>query len=59
MKTNKKINLVTTIAITKICFTFAFNNTSHASHLNSAPGLVFDFNRVTLNTSIRQNHQVG
>jgi hypothetical protein len=37
-----------TIAVTKICHIFALNNTSHASHLNSAPGLVFDFYRVNL-----------
>lgn len=28
---------------------FAVNNTSHASHQHSAPGLVFDFFRGTLN----------
>jgi hypothetical protein len=28
-----------------VCCIFAGNNTSHASHLNSAPGLVFDFYR--------------
>lgn len=27
---------------------FVLNNTSHASHLNSAPGLVFDFKRDNL-----------
>ncbi len=30
---------------TKIVLIFVFNNTSHASHQNSAPGLVFDFKR--------------
>ncbi len=39
----KKINFIITIAITNICRIFVCNNTSHASHSNSAPGLVFDF----------------
>ena len=37
------------VAESKMSYTFALNNTSHASHLNSAPGLVFDFYRVELN----------
>jgi hypothetical protein len=49
---NKKIKLAMTIADTKICHIFALNNTSHASHLNSAPGLVFDFYRVNLISKI-------
>jgi len=42
MNSNKK-NSNECVANTKICNTFVLNNTSHASHLNSAPGLVFDF----------------
>ena len=52
MSINRKINFVTVIAVTKIYHIFALNNTSHASHLNSAPGLVFDFYRVNLNLVI-------
>ena len=33
----------------KLCINFVTNNTSHASHLNSAPGLVFEFYRVIFN----------
>lgn len=36
--------------------TFVINNTSHASHQNSAPGLVFDFFRGTLNFKIHEVH---
>lgn len=43
-----KINFITTIAVTKICRIIVLNNTSHASLLNSAPGLVFDFYKVSL-----------
>jgi abortive infection bacteriophage resistance protein len=43
-----KINRTQIFAIVKIYCNFVLNNTSHASHLNSAPGLVFDFYRVNL-----------
>lgn len=46
MTAKKKINFITTIKITKKYSTFVPNSTSHASHSNSAPGLVFDFYRV-------------